>query len=286
MSLLRSMSQAASTEAVCASCMSRRVVTEEGEEFARALRCPRCASVCSTCGGEGYLFEQDAEGELVSRRCGCASWDTRARLFNAATVPRRYAAVDLETGTEDVTDSVRQARIACYKMTSGFQPGDRGIGLSGPVGTGKTHLMAGVVRVLTLENAVACRFVEFTHLLSEIRLGYERGHGETEIIDGLVDVPVLVIDELGKGLSTEWQISILDALISRRYNKRVTTLVTTNFPFDVERRPPSSQSKDTFERTSLGDRIGSRMVSRLREMCAFYTLDAPDFRVRKAEEAG
>lgn len=285
MSLLRSLGQSAASASVCPSCMSRRVVTHEGEEFARASRCSACASVCPTCSGEGYLFERDADGELVSQRCGCASWDLRARLFNAATVPRRYAGVDLESGTDDVTDSVRQARIACYKLTAGFTPGDRGIALSGPVGTGKTHLMAGVVRVLTLENAVPCRFVEFTHLLSDIRLGYERGRGETEIIDDLVDVPVLVIDELGKGLSTEWQISILDALISRRYNKRVTTMVTTNFPFDVERRPPSAQARDAFERTALGDRIGSRMVSRLREMCAFHTLDAPDYRVRKAQGA-
>lgn len=260
--------------------MGRRLIVEEGEAFARARRCPTCSTPCPTCGGEGYLFDRDEDDLVVSRPCECLGWDTRMRLFNDAEVPRRYARVDLERGTEDVTDSVRQARMACFRMTSGFAPGDPGIALSGPVGTGKTHLMAGVVRALTLDNGVPCKFIEFTHLLSDIKQGYEQGKGETEIIEGLVRVPVLIIDELGKGLSTEWQIAILDALISRRYNLRVTTLLTTNFPFEAQRRPPSAQARDAFDRTSLEDRVGSRMVSRLREMCRFHTIDAPDYRRR------
>lgn len=282
-SLLRDLSAPEST--TCTTCMGRHIVTEEGEEFARARRCPACSTPCPICGGEGYLFTRDDDGRLVSTPCECLGWDARMRLFNRAQVPRRYANADLEAGTQDVNDSVRAARLACFKMTSGFELGDPGVALSGPVGTGKTHLMAGVVRALTLDNGVPCRFVEFTHLLSDIKQGYEQGKGETEIIEGLVNVPVLIIDELGKGLSTEWQIAILDALISRRYNKRVTTLVTTNFPFEVERRPPSARARDAFDRTSLEDRVGSRMVSRLREMCRFMTIDAPDYRRRNEPSA-
>ena len=58
-----------------------------------------------------------------------------------------------------VNDSVRAAKIACFKTTRGFETGDLGLGIIGPVGTGKTHLMAALVRELTLTDGVATRFV-------------------------------------------------------------------------------------------------------------------------------
>lgn len=219
----------------------------------------------------------------MSIPCECHQWDERIHLFNQASIPRRYANADLES-TEDVTESVRAAKIECMNLTMGFEPGDRGLGLSGHVGTGKTHLLAAVARALTLDNAIAVRFVEFTHLLSEIKQGYEQGRGESDLLAHLVDVPVLIIDELGKGLATDWQNAILDELISKRYNRSVTTLFSTNYPFEISGRV--SPKSDAFERVTLAQRIGARMASRLREMCAFRAIDAPDYRTRLAHSGG
>jgi DNA replication protein DnaC len=264
--------------------MSRRAIAVSGKTGAVAKRCPVCAQQCPHCNGTGYLFTDDENGAPTSTPCECRDWDRRIALYNAARLPRRYAGAGLEPpATTDVNDSVKAARIACYKLTADFRPGDMGIGLSGPVGTGKTHLMAGIVRALTLDNAVPCRFIEFTHLLSEIKQGYEQGQGETEIIADLATVPVLVIDELGKGLSTEWQTTILDALISRRYNLEVTTLFTTNFPYEAAASTPSTRGRDEFKHASLSQKIGTRMASRLREMTTWLEVEAPDYRVAQGQ---
>ena len=279
--------QSASTRddqpSVCPTCLNRHVVTRPGRTRAEALRCPDCSDPCPICGGEGYSLTRDWTGSLVSTPCVCQDWDRRIHLFNQAGIPRRYALADLEA-TEDVNESVRAAKIACMNLTMGFEPGDPGLGLSGNVGTGKTHLLAAIARSLTLDNAVAVRFVEFTHLLSEIKRGYEQGKGEAEVLSHLVDAPVLIIDELGKGLATDWQTAILDELISKRYNRSVTTLFSTNYPFEVSGAPRARG--DAFERVTLAQRVGSRMASRLAEMCAFRVVDAPDFRARLTPGAG
>ncbi len=280
--------------ATCLTCLDRRAVTAEGRRQALGARCPQCFDACSLCNGDGYTFEDDVNGSPVSVPCACLDVDRRVQLYNAATVPRRYVTASLwpfpggalgsrgnaaAIGTEVVNESLRRALVDLGRRTQGFEPGDRGIGLFGPVGCGKTHLMAGLVRALTLDNGVSCRFVEFTHLLAELRKGFEQGKGTADIITHLVDVPVLVVDEMGKGLTTEWQLAVLDELVSKRYNAQVTTFFTSNYPADKATRG-SSTSRERFEVTTLEDRIGARMFSRLLEMCDLVGMDAPDFRKR------
>lgn len=293
MSLLEKAAQRASGgTATCRTCLDRRAVTVEGRTQSLARRCPTCFDVCAVCGGSGYKFEDDWTGNPVGVPCGCLDVDRRIDLYNAAHVPRRYVTASLwpfpagaldgrgnpaAVGTEPINESLRRALVDLGRRTQGFEPGDRGIGLYGPVGCGKTHLMAGLVRALTLDNGVPCRFVEFTHLLSELRAGFEQGKGAAETISHVVDAPVLVIDEMGKGVANEWQMAVLDELVSKRYNAQVTTFFTTNYPVEKSARG-SVTSRERFEVTTLEDRVGARMFSRLVEMCDLVSVDAPDFR--------
>lgn len=209
--------------------------------------------------------------------CPCQSFEQCLILFNQATIPRRYAAVTLKN-YDEFTPSQGDAKITLRNLLKNFQPGMQGIGLSGTVGTGKTHLMVALVRELTLKLKIKTKFIEFSHLLSELRAGYSEGKSDNEILSFLVKVPVLVIDELGKGLETQWQKSILDELISKRYNLSVSTFFTTNFSF---RLTHSNQQNSMYKFISLKDRIGSRMSSRLDEMCLQIEIIGPDYRELK-----
>lgn len=293
MSRLQQLAGRAGSKDACRTCLDKRVVTVAAHRYTVARRCPACFTVCPDCDGSGYSFEDDWTGAPHSVPCHCLRIDKRIELFNNARLPRRYAGASLDSkpagalgergeilhiGTDTADPSVARASIELMRRTHGFEPGARGIGLIGPVGSGKTHLMAGLVRELTLENGVACRFVEFTHLLAELREGFEQGRGSAEVIAHVVDVPVLVIDELGKGLTTEWQMAVLDELVSKRYNAHVTTFFTSNYALAAERGQASSRER--FEVTTLADRIGARMYSRLLEMSDVMSVTAPDYRQR------
>ena len=97
-------------------------------------------------------------------------------------------------------------------------------------------------------------------------------------------MPVLAIDELGKGRNNAWQLSIIDEIISKRYNRELTTLFTTNYPIEDSGPSRLDSSADDYRRKAtqetLRERIGERIFSRLHEMSTFIELDAPDYRKR------
>ena len=54
-----------------------------------------------------------------------------------------------------------------------------------------------LLRALILLKGVSARFVEFSHLLSDLKAGFDAGQGSASRIDPLVEVDVLGIPEPG-----------------------------------------------------------------------------------------
>ena len=143
----------------------------------------------------------------------------------------------------------------------------------GASGLGKTHLAICAISELTLERGIKCLFTDFFDLLNDLKSAYSEGRPENQVIFPLVETEVLVIDELGKGRANEWELSVLDQLISKRYNSSKSTIITTNF---VTKEVNSKLNRDNKE--ILEYRIGERIASRLFEMCSFIYLEGRDFR--------
>lgn len=265
----------------CPQCHGMRHFIAHGHDHdhATAQMCSACT--CPRCDGELYEFKRHHDGWTFSTPCPeCTPIRDRVRLFNHARIPRRYLYGTFSNYTPN-TASQRAALHWFTERMGNWEPNERALVLSGPVGTGKTHLMAAWLRTLCLHRGIAGQFVEFSHLLSEIRAGYDANRSDAAITAGLTEVPVLVIDELGKMLKTDWQQSILDSLISRRYERGLATFATTNYPF--EPNIGGHATSDEFSRRTLADVTGERIASRLSEMCDFMTITAPDFRRRDGQ---
>lgn len=279
----------------CAPCDRNRYIIKTNRDVTRAEICKDCFSVCPACHGQEYTYEIDEKGYEVARQCPvCGALRRRITAFNDARIPRRHQGATLENfethylkadGSQgEPLGNLNRVRFRLYNWAKGFVPGERGFVLHGNVGTGKTHLLAGAIRHLTLEKGIPARFVEFTHLLSAIREQFDQGRGETAVLAPLVSVPVLAIDELGKGRNTDWQVSIIDEIISKRYNRSLTTVFTTNYPVQAGSLPSGDISSGDFQRraaqSTLPERVGERVFSRLFDMAEFVHIDAPDYRRR------
>lgn len=266
-----------STEEPAINCLLAReqpVVEREGR-FAIARRPDVDLHRCTTCEGQAHIPAYQGSYRVM-RPCPGAWMDRRIELFNKARIPARYA--DAQLRTFEPRDASHVAILGALTASlAGFKPGDRGKLFHGPVGTGKTHLLVGYLRHLTLEKGVPCRYVEFSHLLAELRELYGQGRSEAEILGPLATIPVLAIDELGKGRCNDFELRIIDELISRRYNDAsVTTFFATNYtPRPGDHDAPRATG-DTRE--YLADRIGERSESRIFEMCEFVPLFGEDFR--------
>lgn len=282
---------------ICPECGGAGYVVEQVlGQTARARRCS-CQASCARCGGSGYTLVPSGSS-MVAQPCSCRSLDERIGLFNQIAIPAAIAKASFETFrcyAQPHANAFQVAQDFAHKFrrdapTQGFL-------FFGRPGAGKTHLLVATLRYLALEKGVSGRYVEFMLLLSEIRAGFSANRSHMEILKPLLGVPVLAIDELGKERGTEWERSMLDELVSRRYNSGLSTLFGTNyFPEEQAPRPRevpgrvvrtgSPEFQRDAESMSLQQRVGDRIYSRLVEMCTFVKLDPGHDHRKDAQGSG
>jgi DNA replication protein DnaC len=271
----------------CPQCQGNGVLTFARGEWAFAELCG-CVPFCGRCGGMG-LVQAIVDGEFRSGRCGCQRLPDRILRFNAARIPGRYAHATSASFHAGAAQWGPQDKFKTFMRVQtwlgGYKPGAKGRGLviHGAVGRGKTHLLVGLLRDLIIHHGASARFIEFSRLLASLKQAYSERRSEAPVFDELADADVLAIDELGKGRLSDWELQVIDEVISRRYNAMALTLATTNFRPGAATgaEAPNAAVVDQNPQT-LGDRVGDRVYSRLREMCEFVELGGRDMREPRA----
>ena len=72
------------------------------------------------------------------------------------------------------------------------------------------------------------RFVAFSRLLSICSgRATAKVNRPLRVLEPLIEVDILAIDELGKGRSTDWEMQVIDEIVSRRYNSMKSIIGTT-----------------------------------------------------------
>lgn len=264
-------------------------VVPEGEHAVARFVTP--SEACSLCRGREGTFSRDTDGYEVFRPCARRHVRKNLDLFNAARIGRRYAEATFDTYAPRNRSQMEALELARHWVGT-YSEGRRargGVLFWGSVGTGKTHLVLAMFRALTLEHGVACRFVDYGNLLMDLRRSFraEAGSSEAALMLPLVHAEVLIVDELGKGRDTDWELTVLDDLISRRYNAGRVTLFTTNLSA-LPARPAGKGLNPAFDQRTarasrnapptLEERLDARIFSRLNEMADFVHVDGEDYR--------
>jgi DNA replication protein DnaC len=253
-------------------------------------------TVCERCNGTGV--------EVVpgkgARPCDCRAQDSRRLFLDAARIPRRYAKCTLENFKAEPNSTQAKALRDARSIVGDFPYIDRGLLLMGSAGVGKTHLAVAILRGL-LSKGVPCLFYESGSLLKRIQDSYNpiSKSSESGVLSPVYDAEVLVLDELGATIPTDWVRDTLYQIINTRYNDKKLTIFTTNF---LDERPaspsfgaeitddseaPKRGGKAGFDRRprtstipTLEERIGVPLRSRLYEMCNKVEISGEDYRKR------
>lgn len=270
----------------CAQC-EKGVRIEPLGSLAHAEVCS-CARDCPICKGGRYRFTKDARGYEHAQMCTCERLRIRVRMYNEARLPAKYFDARLEENFRDAHNASTFDTLRSLSRI--FQRGQHGLVLMGPAGVGKTWLVCAFVQHLIFSRGAPVLFRDFFQLLHELKAGYSQDRPEAELLSPLTEVRVLVVDELGKGRNTSWELNILDSIISQRYNANRTTIFTSNYTLSrsttmaerLRSREALPSEETPWLRETLPERIGSRIYSRLQEMCDFISLSGPDRRNQDA----
>jgi DNA replication protein DnaC len=232
--------------------------------------------------------------------CDCTTGDRVERALARARVPERYRHCDfenfetdneLENATREQlaawNRSLTQAKLMVQRFAEEFPVGsEHGLLLMGPCGAGKTHLAVAALKEIVLRSHSGL-FYDYREMLKEIQGSYSSESDVTElgVLEPVLKSEILVLDDVGSSKPSLWALETVGHILNTRYNEKRVTLLTTNF-LDSDIAGSGSagaSSRVTGMRTpaiedSLADRVGTRIRSRLYEMCRTVEISAPDYR--------
>ncbi len=242
-------------------------------------------TACSICDGVGLVRVVDSAGRWVSRPCECQEMQREERRLAAARIPQRYRDCTLDAFDPSyprADESLSRALLTARKFVDAYPVDTAGRGLLfvGTAGLGKTHLAVGVLQRLVRERGVRGLFCDYRELLKNIQNSYnpQVNTTELELLKPVFAAEVLVLDDLGAQKPSEWVWDTVALILNTRYNDRLTTIITTNYPDLAAGGGSLTDAQRAAREETLGDRIGDRMRSRLAEMCIRVEMKGEDFR--------
>lgn len=225
--------------------------------------------VCHECSDRGLILKGD-----VAVPCACVKRKARGFRFAQAqltplmreyTFERfnfRYYSRNRRTEEKRIThyESAKRAYSAAKEFVELFLKGEAQEGLifTGQVGAGKTFLACCIANAV-LEAGKGVLFIAVPDFLDEIRATYDEeadiAYTEYELLGLAKGIPLLILDDLGAFIYTEWARQKIYSILNHRLNHRLPVVVTTNVALE-----------------DLEEYLGERTTSRLIEMCRPYRL--------------
>lgn len=219
----------------------------------------------------------------------CSKWiqyqdqKRRENLIKSHYIPR-----DVLTATFQnfIPDPQRfEAFRALMEFCLNVDPGSRkrkmkGIYLYGPLGVGKSYLMAATARKLA-DRGISSLMVYTPDLFREIKDSLQ-DHSVQNKVDALKKAPVLILDDIGAETLSPWaRDEVLGAILQYRISENLPTLYTSNYNYELLEEHLSHSSKGGMEIMKA-----KRIMERIVHYTDAYFVDGPNRRVESPTDAG
>ncbi len=224
---------------------------------------------CKICNDIGWV--KGKEGVV---KCQCKSSTLNNQIYSRMKIPKRYRSVSLSNfqfvpkyGHKKLKGIIEE-----YIYSNDYKLG-KGLMFVGPPGVGKTHLAIAILKEFFLKKGVVGVFYDTRTLLFDLKATFDGSSSGRELLDEVVNAPILVLDDLGSERLSDWARDILHYIIISRYNQMKPIIITSN----IDLKSKGKEDDDILQQ-SLEDRMGTAIASRLSEMCKVVEVKGKDMR--------
>ncbi|NPA53533.1 MAG: ATP-binding protein [Aquificae bacterium] len=221
---------------------------------------------CEKCMDTGWV-----ETNGFVRKCICQRKVSK-EVIKALNIPKRYEDVSLENFLILSKEHKKALSIVkSYIELKAFQKGN-GLMFVGPPGTGKTHLAVSIIKEIYTKYGIKGYFINTISMLFEVKKLYEERKSENSLLKEILEVPILVLDDLGNERLSEWSKDIIHYIISNRYNDMKPIIITSNSYINTQNDLPS-----------LEERLSPSIISRIKSTCKLVEIKGTDIRSKGKE---
>jgi DNA replication protein DnaC len=194
---------------------------------------------CTCAAGERWQSEQEAQQEALRQEEEAyrQAWEREQRLALLEQLDKAYRGWDQDTYPKQGNQKALR-KVLDYIEQGTYQ--QRGLGLVGPVGCGKTSLAVTAYKLVASRlldyptvPATKIQFVSVLDMIDRWRRSFDEDKrtGEpryAQLYQRSAEASLLILDDLGAERPTEWTQEQLNKLIDYRARNELPTWFTTN----------------------------------------------------------
>ncbi len=194
---------------------------------------------CELCHDQGWVYPRNKHrGPDYSRMVRCRCQVEGDRMEFERNMAMRCTLPSVSGHMTLGGFKVRKSNEAAHKAATGMAKGASDLDfhgwliLLGGVDQGKTHLAIAIAREW-LRQGRAARYIFVPLLLDQLRANIGKNDNSFERdYNFFLDVPLLVMDDLGAEKLTEWAQERLEVIVDTRYVNGRPLVITTNKPLN------------------------------------------------------
>lgn len=130
--------------------------------------------------------------------------------------------------TKEHVDEMRFARDQVKQWSDSLPKISKNMALLGKVGTGKDHLASACITTLIRRKYARCLMISAQRVFMEIKQLYSAGKSDLDYLKNLAELDVLVINEIGVQLKTDWEFEKMSWIINERVNNMKPYMIISN----------------------------------------------------------